>query len=157
MSSVYNIVSQYLPFIRKKPVVDRDKALKACPVRHPRVRFERNDEGEITLYLPRRRDRVGRALMWIFRAPPEKEVVLDEVGSDVWELCDGENSVDAIVNAVAKKYKITRRECETSIGVYLKTLGERHLVGLRVAAEGRPDAGKQESAANRQRNTRKKQ
>ena len=153
MGAVYNIVSQYVPFIRKKPVLDREKALRATPVRHPQVRFERNEEGEICLYLPRRKDRLARALMFIFRAPPEKEIVLDEVGSDVWDLCDGENSVEAIVSAVSKKYKITRRECETSIGVYLKTLGERHLVGLRMAA--RP--AKPEPVANRPRKIRRRQ
>lgn len=156
MKSVYDIVSQYVPFVRKKPVLDRGKALKACPVRHPQVRFERNEEGEVTLYLPRRRDRVGRALMWIFRATPEKEIVLDEVGSDVWELCDGVNSVDAIVGAVSRKYKITRRECETSIGAYLKTLGERNLVGLRVAAD-RSDGCADKQSADGRRDRRKKQ
>lgn len=152
MGAVYNIVSQYLPFVRKKPVLDRDKALRAVPVRHPQVRFERNGDGEVCLYLPRRRDRLGRALIFVFRAPPEKEIVLDEVGSDVWDLCDGVNTVDAIVNGIARKYKITRRECETSIGAYLKTLGERNLVGLRVASPGRQDA-----RANGRRNMRKKQ
>ncbi|MBN1193622.1 MAG: PqqD family protein, partial [Coriobacteriia bacterium] len=117
------------------------------------VRFERNEEGEICLYLPRRKDRFARALMFIFRAPPEKEIVLDEVGSDVWELCDGENSVEAIVSVVSKKYKVTRRECETSIGVYLKTLGERHLVGLRMP----PKPAKPEPASNRPRKIRRRQ
>ncbi len=155
MGAVYNIVSQYVPFIRKKPVVDREKALRAIPIRHPQVRFERNEEGDICLYLPRRKDRFARALMFIFRAPPEKEIVLDEVGSDVWDLCDGENTVEAIVSAVAKKYKITRRECETSIGVYLKTLGERHLVGLRMAS--RPEARKPEASPIRPRKIRRRQ
>ncbi len=146
MSAVQDIVGQYLPFVRRKPVLDRGRALKAVPVRHPQVRFERNADGEVTLYLPRRKDRIGRALMWVFRVTSDKEIVLDEVGSDVWELCDGVNSVDAIVNGISKKYKITRRECETSIGAYLKTLGERNLVGLRVAggANGRRDSRKKQ-------------
>ncbi|MBP6963429.1 MAG: PqqD family protein [Armatimonadetes bacterium] len=156
MGAFYSIVSQYLPFVRRKPVLDREKALKACPVRHPQVRFERNDDGEINLYLPRRKDRLSRALMFVLRAPPEKEIVLDEVGSDVWDLCDGVNSVEAIVTAVSKKYKITRRECETSIGAYLKTLGDRNLVGLRVSRRSLEE-GKRGEPADKRPKTRKKQ
>ncbi len=155
MGAAYNILSQYLPFIRKKPAIDRDKVLKACPVRHPAVRFERGEDGDMRLFLPRRKDRLAKALMWVFRAGPEKEIVLDEVGSDVWEMCDGSTSVDAIVGAIAKKYKITRRECETSIGVYLKTLGERNLVGLRVAGSSPSGSGRNQ-ASNRGRSARKK-
>jgi len=149
MAAIYKIVSQYLPFVRRKPALSRGQALNARPIRNPGLRWERNDDGEISLFLPRRKDLIGRALTRVFRAPKEKEMGLDEVGSDVWELCDGEHSVDAIVSNVCRKYKITRRECETSVGAYLKTLGERNLVGFRVG--GRPDSNPPQRTASRGR------
>ena len=132
MSVVYNTVSQYIPFFRKKPALSRDQALQSRPVRNPHLEWERVDGGDIHLRIARRKDRVARMLCWAFRAPDHKEIVLDEVGSDIWELCDGDRSVDAIVNVTSKKYKLTRRECETSVAAYLKMLGDRKLIGFQV-------------------------
>ncbi|HUV04415.1 MAG TPA: PqqD family protein [Armatimonadota bacterium] len=132
MGAVYNIVAQYLPFVRKKPVLTRDQALRTRPFRNPAVEWERGDEGEIRLLIPRRKDLVGRALARAFRAAEHREIALDDVGSDIWELCDGEHSLEAIVYAVSKKYKMTRRECEASVSAFLKTLGERRLLGFQV-------------------------
>jgi hypothetical protein len=130
--AVYNIVSHYLPFVRRKPVLTRDQALHARPVRNALLKWERGEEGETRLLIPRRKDLLGRALSRVFRAPANKEIVLDEVGSDIWELCDGSNSVEAIVSAICRTYRLTRRECEMSVGTYLKTLGDRNLVGFQV-------------------------
>lgn len=132
MGAVYNIVSQYIPFLRKKPVLTREQALRARPVRNSMLEWRTSDDGETCLLIPRRKDFVGRVLGRMLRAPEHKEIVLDEVGSDIWDLCDGQHSVEAIVSAAAKKYKITRRECETSVGMYLKVLSERKLIGFQV-------------------------
>ena len=130
MSAVYNTVSQYLPFLRKKPNLTRDQALRARPTRNPVLEWERGEGGDIRLRIPRRKDAIARALCRMFRAPDYKEIVLDEVGSGIWELCDGGRSVDAIVAATCGKYKLTRRECETSVAAYLKMLGDRRLIGF---------------------------
>ena len=132
MGAIYNAVSQFIPFVRKKPVLTRGQALGVRPMRNPVLKWERKDDGEAHLLVPSRKDLVARALCKIFRAPPHKEIVLDEVGSDIWELCDGGHSVEAIVLAMCKRYKITRRECEASVGTYLKMLGERKLIGFQV-------------------------
>lgn len=132
MGGVQNIVSQCIPFLRKKPILTRDQALRARPVRNPLLEWEKSEDGEIRLLIPRRKDLLGRALCRMFRAPEHKEIVLDEVGSEIWELCDGERSVDAIVAATGKRHKITRRECETSVSMYLKMLGDRKLLGFQL-------------------------
>lgn len=137
MGVVYNVVSRYLPFVRKKPALTRDQALQARPVRNPLLQWERGDDDEIRLLIPRRKDLLGRALCRAFHAPDHKEIILDEVGADIWEFCDGKHSVGAIVSAMAGKYKMTRRECETSVGTYLKMLGDRKLLGFQVGGRRR--------------------
>ena len=112
------------------PKISRHEILAAVPVRNSLVEWETNDHDEVVLRVPRRVDRVGRLLHRFFVAPPFKQVVLDEVGSDVWNLCTGENSVDAIVKTLAKKYKLSRREVELSLASYLRTLAQRGLIGL---------------------------
>jgi hypothetical protein len=113
------------------PKITRHEILAAVPVRNSLVEWETNDQDEVVLKVPRRQDRVGRILHRVFAAPPFKQVVLDEVGSDVWHLCTGENSVDTIVKTLSKKYKLSRREVELSLANYLRTLAQRGLIGLR--------------------------
>jgi hypothetical protein len=113
------------------PQISRQEILAAIPVRNSLIEWESNDQDEVVLKVPRRQDRVGKILHRIFVAPPYKQVVLDEVGSEVWRLCSGENSVDTIVKSLAKKYKLSRREVELSLGTYLRTLARRGFVGLK--------------------------
>ena len=112
------------------PKISRQEILAAVPVRNSLVEWETNEQDEVVLKVPRRQDRVGRVLHRVFVAPPFKQVVLDEVGSDVWQLCTGENDVDTIVKTLAKKYKLSRREVELSLANYLRTLAQRGLIGL---------------------------
>ncbi len=65
--------------------------------------------------------------------PPEKHLVLDRVGSGVWELCDGFHSVESILDYIQRRHKLSRREAEVSVSAYLKILGQRRLIGLRAA------------------------
>jgi hypothetical protein len=112
------------------PKISRQEILTAVPVRNSLVEWETNEHEEVVLKVPRRQDRIGRLLHRVFVAPAFKQIVLDEVGSDVWVLCTGENSVDAIVKSMAKKYKLSRREVELSLASYLRTLAQRGLIGL---------------------------
>lgn len=112
------------------PKISRQEILAAVPVRNALVEWETNEEEEVVLKIPRREDRTGRFLQRAFVAPPFKQVVLDELGSDVWHLCTGENSVDAIVKTLARKYKLGRREVELSLANYLRTLAQRGYIGL---------------------------
>jgi hypothetical protein len=117
------------------PKITRREILDAIPVRNTLVEWETNDQEEVVLKVPRREDRVGRLLHRVFVTPQFKQIVLDEVGSDVWHLCTGENSVDTIVKTLAKKYKLSRREVELSLANYLRTLAQRGLIGLRARVE----------------------
>ena len=68
----------------------------------------------------------------MFFVPEEKRVGLDEIGSYVWELCDGKNSVRSIVGRFQKKYKLNRKEAELSMLNYLKMLAKKKLIGLMI-------------------------
>jgi coenzyme PQQ synthesis protein D (PqqD) len=125
------------------PKITRHEILAAVPVRNSLIEWETNDENEVVLKIPRREDRSGRLLQRFFVAPPFKQVVLDELGSDVWHLCTGENNVDAIVKTLARKYKLGRREVELSLANYLRTLAQRGYIGLvkQSAVSDQPSAG----------------
>ncbi len=120
--------------------VTRAQIIGAQPVRNPAVQWERapyEDDGPSValLRVPRRRDRWGDMVARLFRLPDFRKLELDEIGSDVWEMCDGSHTVDAVTRAICAKYRLNRRQGETSVTAYLKQLAERRLVGLRTGAK----------------------
>jgi len=134
-----------------KPKVSRAEVLGARPVRNPAIAWERGaapgqDEERpavVLLRVPRRKDRRGNFLARVFRLPAERKIELDEMGSDVWEMCDGAQTVEAVTRAICARYQLNRRQGEASVTAYLRMLAERRLVALRTAPA---KAGKKESA-----------
>jgi hypothetical protein len=130
MSQLSNSISKYIPFVARRPKIDRNQALAIIPVRNPLIEWERNGK-EIHLSIPMRDDRLARFIKRFVRNLPERRrVALDEVGATVWELCNGQRNVNAIVESVCKNYKLTRREAEASVTMFLQTLAKRNYVAL---------------------------
>jgi len=132
----------------KGPSLRRSEFLSLKPTRSPILEWEKNEKGEIKIIVPlkkieegakggRKRIRRGRSILSkLFPEPPkEKRIQLDEVGSTVWELCDGENTVKEIVDHLCQKYKLLPREAEVSLSSYLNTLAKRGLIGFIVPEE----------------------
>lgn len=123
----------------KKPQVSRSEVLVAIPVKNPLIEWERvarkADDTEsvptVLMKIPRRKDKMGNLAAKIFRLPDFRKLELDEIGSDVWELCDGTHTVEAIIKALGDKYKMNRRQTEASVTAFLKMLAERRLVALK--------------------------
>ncbi len=90
---------------------------------------------EIVLTVPMRDDALARFARLIIRnVPNTRQLSLDEVGSRVWELIDGERNVGSIVAQVSTLYKLTRREAEASVTLFLQMLAKRNLIGLMAEA-----------------------
>jgi len=130
MSAISDTISRYVPFVAKKPKIDRKQALSVVPVRNPLIEWERKGK-EVFLTIPTRDDRLAKLFKRLVRNLPDKrQVALDEVGADVWELCSGERSIEAIVGSISRSYKLTRRESEASVTMFLQTLAKRSYIGL---------------------------
>jgi hypothetical protein len=139
MTSITKKLAGFFPFIGgSKPEVRRLDQLDARPVRNSRVRWEKTDD-EITLFIPLRRDDAKPGLLGkLFKMPDgERQIKLDEVGSSVWEMCDGDNDLHAIIAMLNRRYKLSKREAEASVREYMKTLAQRNLVGLIVGGPKR--------------------
>ena len=135
-------MSQIIGFLKEringagKSKVSRAEVLSSCPMRNPQVAWEREAivaeaEPVALLKIPRRRDKFGNVVAKVFRLPDFRKLELDAIGSDVWERCDGATSVDTITKAVCDRYKLNRRQAETSVTAYLKMLAERRLIILK--------------------------
>ena len=148
----------------KKPKVTRAQVLGARPVRNPRVEWERGALHEerpkvVLLRVPRRSDRLGNFMARMFRLPSHRRIELDEMGSDVWEMCDGTLTVDALTRAVCAKYRLNRRQGEASVTAYMRMLAERRLLALRTGnRKAEPSkAGAESSGGRRSKNERRDQ
>jgi hypothetical protein len=132
-----------------KPKISRAEVLAARPIRNPVVQWERGVWHEerpavVLLRVPRRRDRWGNLVARVFKLPPFRKIELDEMGSDVWEMCDGDLSVDALTRAVCAKYHLNRRQAEASVTAYMRMLAERRLLALKTG----PSRGGSQAAAS---------
>ena len=123
--------------------VSRAEVLGARPVRNPLITWSREVRDEdrpalMLLQVPRRSDRWGNVLARIFQLPESRKIELDEMGSDVWEMCDGTLTVDALTRAVCAKYHLNRRQGEASVTAYMRMLAERRLLALKTGRRAAP-------------------
>ena len=123
----------------RRPQLSRAAILGARPQRHPAILWSRqqgplSDRPVMFLQIPRRSDKFGNLMAKMFRLPEFRRIELDEIGSDVWEWCDGETGLGELSRRVGEKYRLNKRQSETSVTAYLKMLAERRLIGLRSAA-----------------------
>ena len=119
---------------RPPPFTKRD-LLAARPIRNPMIEWEKSEEGSIILYVKQKPSKVEKLIAGRSTRKRIKRIVLDEVGSFVWELCDGKHTVQDIIKALAEKYKLRRIEAERSLIEFLKMLSQRMLVGFLVGKE----------------------
>ena len=123
-----------MPLFRKKPPpLPRRELLRAKPVRTEKLTSEENSDGEIVLGIPRRNTWWIDTMSRMFYVPSRRTVVLDRIGSFLWGLCDGQNTVDHVISTIRTEYKLERKEAEVSTLTYLKQLTEKGLIGLAVA------------------------
>ena len=127
------LAHKYLPFLKlAPPTVDRGMVMTLRPVRNTAITFEKRETGETLLTIPQGQ-KVGKITKTMARwlqAPTERKVELDELGSFVWELCDGELTIETIVQRTAKSYQMNRREAEVSVTMFMQMLHERKFIGL---------------------------
>lgn len=93
------------------------------PLRHPDVAWRAWD-GEVVILSPAGHDPA---------APPLQqdgaEHDLNEVGSRIWELCDGTRSVGEIAHAVAEEFEVDEATAAADAGEFVgQLLGTRLLV-----------------------------
>ncbi|MCS6777851.1 MAG: PqqD family protein [Chloroherpetonaceae bacterium] len=130
---LYCRAGRWLPFLRiRPPEIDRSAVFVLRPGRNSLLKWEKRPSGDVLLTVPQneRAGFVTRTLARWMNVPPERYVELDEVGGFVWELCDGNHTIDAIVQKTSRQFKMNRREAEVSVTMFLQMLHERNFIGF---------------------------
>jgi len=105
------------------------------PVRNAEVHEIPLDNGLVQLSYPlaikpwfgHLAEKVG---MWDKR-PMIKQIELDEMGTFVWKRIDGNRSVRQIADEFTTYYEVQPREAELSVTAFIKTIGQRGIIGLK--------------------------
>ena len=118
--------------LKKPKVPDRGELMKTLPLRNQLVKWEVDEKGEVSLTIPQDHKMWLRVLAKLFSLPGKRVIVLDDVGSYVWQLCDGQNSLRRISKQLSDKYNLTAKEAEMSLVEYLRALGKRGIIGFAV-------------------------
>lgn len=96
--------------------------------KHP---FETLDDGTVEVLLPRYGgSRVGRMLGGIFNNKPVR-VRLDELGTSVWRLCDGEHSVRDIGESIHREFGETIEPLYERLRSFLEQMRRNDLIEWR--------------------------
>ncbi len=115
--------------------VTREESLDSKPIHNPALTVELAPDGCVTLAAPPRQARWARILAKLLRvADQPRRIRLDELGTTVWNLCDGQNTVRQIITRFAGQYKLNRKEAEVSILQYIRSLAQKGLIGIMLPA-----------------------
>ena len=131
-------------FKKKPQPLSREKSLASVPVRNELLEFEEDEKGLVSIKIPRKDTCWVKVMSKIMYVPSSKVFSLDEVGSYVWRMCDGQTTVKELMEDFQEKFKLSRKEAEISIVAFLRMLAQKGIIGLAVPSA---DPGASQSAS----------
>lgn len=142
--NILESLQQAIPFLQKNQAgLPRGEMMALKPLRSRDIEWEQGEEGSaagMKLIVPRREDRLGQIIARVFKIPESRTIELDEFGAQVWARCDGQHSVEQLIEFTCSEYKLNRRQGEVSIVAFMKMLAQRRLIGIPVASSTRAQA-----------------
>lgn len=123
---------------KRTPKIGREAMLKSKPARNEALEWEKSDDEEVTITLTRSDDWKVKVLSKVFWIPDRRTLVLDQIGAQIWDMCDGKTTVDAMIRELSKQHKLNLKEAEVSLLNYLQSLGKKRLIGFVVDKQDLP-------------------
>ena len=119
---------------------------RSKPVRNDQIEWEENKDKEVVVTLRRSDSWKIRILSKMFWVPEKRTIVLDEIGSEVWRMCDGRTNVRAMIKRLGDTHQLNAKESEISLLAYLKQLGQKRIMGFVVDKEDVPKRQKKDAS-----------
>ena len=119
----------------KKIKLTKDDIMNSIPLKNESLEYEKNEQGETVVIMKRKFTWWLKILSKLFYLSDRKIVTLDELGTEVLNMCDERISFRNMVDRFSRNYKLNLKEAETSIMAYLKSLSERRIVALAIKAK----------------------
>jgi hypothetical protein len=117
------------------PTISRAEALDRIPAKNRQISENRLETGEVVIHYPVTMRPFFAGLAKRFGRQEAqiqiKKLQLDELGTSVWNLMDGDRSVRQLVEIFAETHQLEIREAEVSVTQFIRELGRRGLIGMR--------------------------
>lgn len=105
--------------------------LQARPVANAAAQIERADADEVKITVKKQRPWFLKPpLSWVVRAKSHRTVTLDRLGTQVWQLCDGQRTVEEVVDTFASAHRLSFHEARIAVTGYLKGLVQRGALAM---------------------------
>ncbi|MBM9511717.1 PqqD family protein [Desulfogranum marinum] len=114
--------------------LSRKEALECIPLQNPRTEEEENQEGLLLTYPVEVKPFFHTLVKRVTGKDTSnirRKIQLDQMGSSVWQLIDGQRSVRDIATNFQHRHQLDNRESEISVTSFLKELGKRGLVAMK--------------------------
>ncbi len=114
--------------------LDRQQALACTPIRNPEVEEIETPDGILLRYPVE----IKPWFQSIFKRLSNRDsnivirrLELDALGSSVWQMVDGKQTVADITEQFRKTHQLGTREAELAVTGFLKDLGSRSLIAMK--------------------------
>jgi hypothetical protein len=105
--------------------------LGARPTRNTAARAVENGSTGVTLWVKRRRPAwMVPPVSWVVPYAAEREIVLDALGRQVWQWCDGSLTVEEIADRFKDEHRLTFHEARAAVTGYLQKLIQRGVLAI---------------------------
>lgn len=114
--------------------LSRKEALECIPLQNPGTEEEENQEGLLLTYPVEVKPFFHTLIKRVTGKDTSnirRKIQLDQMGSSVWQLIDGQRSVRDIATNFQRRHQLDNRESEISVTSFLKELGKRGLVAMK--------------------------
>lgn len=105
----------------KKKNVTPENLLEKKPVRNPDLRWSQDENGAVTLEMENK-GLVNRIAQKLIKKPKISYIHLDEMGSFIWPLIDGERDIIAIGKEVEAHFGEKANPLYERLSQYIQTL-----------------------------------
>jgi hypothetical protein len=118
----------------KGPTISRAEAFSRIPSKNLQIREEQLDSGAVVIHYPVTIRPFFAGLVKRFGGSEAhiqtRKLELDELGTSVWAMIDGNSSVRQLIRIFAATHQLEAREAEVAVTQFLRELGRRGLIGM---------------------------
>jgi hypothetical protein len=110
--------------------MDPSMLLTMVPGQNQAIRVELRDAGLIVWTKIQTRWWMRPPLGWLLPFRSEKGIALDVLGREVFEACDGQRSLESIIEQFAERHRLRFHEARISVTTFLRWLMDRKIIYL---------------------------
>lgn len=111
--------------------------LAACPVRNAAATVRENGENGVTVVVKTRKPNyIIPPISWLVPYHTEREISLDAIGSRIWRWCDGQRTVEDVIDLFQDSYAVSFHEARAAVVDYLRRLIQRGVLAVMLSEDG---------------------